>query len=318
MLAAVTERQDGAPRFLSFMDIPEAGEFDAEARRQSLNLELLGRLDLPLVPDFVERGLGDLILDQLLRSQRYRQLFSFVERGGLYAGTRFLDWIREKLASHGIGADDTLEQFAARTGGDLSVVASDTTAREMLVLNHRTAPNLPVAWAVRMSMSIPFVWQEVRWRAAWDPYRGASRAGHYVVDGGLLSNFPIRLITSPRDRALRAENRDIMGRSEMRGAEVLGLLIDETLPVPGEPEVAAESGRFSRLRTARRVSRLVDTMMGAHDRQMIQLYRKKICSVPAKGFGTLEFDLQGSRLENFLEGGRQAMRDHLAARGLGQ
>ena len=37
-------------------------------------------------------------------------------------------------------------------------------------LNHRTAPNCPVAWAVRMSMSIPFIWQAVVWEEAWGLY----------------------------------------------------------------------------------------------------------------------------------------------------
>ena len=52
-------------------------------------------------------------------------------------------------------------------GCDLSLVVTDTTNREMLVLNHRTAPDVPVAMAVRMSMSIPFVWREVVWQKEW-------------------------------------------------------------------------------------------------------------------------------------------------------
>ncbi len=30
-------------------------------------------------------------------------------------------------------------------------------------------------------MSIPFVWQEVRWDAAWGSYCCANIAGHYVI-----------------------------------------------------------------------------------------------------------------------------------------
>ena len=101
----------------------------------------------------------------------------------------------------------------------------------------------------------------------------------------------------------------------MAGAEILGLLIDETQPVPGEPEEAPPSG-IAGSRTVRRVSRLIDTMTGSHDKAAIQVYSRKICRLPAKGFGTLEFDLAGSRLENFLAASRRAMRAHLADRGL--
>ena len=100
----------------------------------------------------------------------------------------------------------------------------------MLVLNHRTAPDLPVVWAVRMSMSIPFVWQEVTWRAAWGSYAGRDITGHDIVDGGVNSNFPIRLLIS-RSR----EVMDLMGAHD--GHFALGMLIDEKAPVPGVPGV---------------------------------------------------------------------------------
>ena len=97
---------------------------------------------------------------------------------------------------------------------------------------------------------------------------------------------------------------------------VLGLMIDETLPVPGEPEKPQEVSRLKSTRTVQRISRMVDTMTGSSDRQMIRLYSKKICRLPSKGYGTLEFDLEGQRLENFLQSGRDAMTAHLEGRGL--
>ena len=92
-----------------------------------------------------------------------------------------------------------MSEFQAETKSDLSVVASDTTDQEMLILNHRTAPDCPVAWAVRMSMSIPFVWQEVRWQPEWGTYRNKDISGNTIVDGGVLSNFPIDFLTSQDD-----------------------------------------------------------------------------------------------------------------------
>jgi predicted acylesterase/phospholipase RssA len=200
MLAAVNERlPNGKPRFSSFMDSP-ANDFTDEEKNNSATMSIFSGLDLPGIPAILETNLDKKLLDALLKLPPYRQLFCFVECGGFFSGVKFLEWIREKLGVKGIDENATLKSFAEQTGSDLSLVASDTSDAEMLVLNHRTAPDCPVAWAVRMSMSIPFVWREVVWQEEWGQYLGRDKTGKIIVDGGVLSNFPIRLIdTEPDD-----------------------------------------------------------------------------------------------------------------------
>jgi hypothetical protein len=118
--------------------------FHARNWDASVTMRVLGEIDLPLVPKAFEGRIDRVILDRLVDNHTYARLFSFVECGGFYAGEAFLNWIREKLAAKNIQATDTLSTFAQKTGADLSIVASDTTDMEMLVLNHRTAPNVPV------------------------------------------------------------------------------------------------------------------------------------------------------------------------------
>jgi predicted acylesterase/phospholipase RssA len=140
-------------------------------------MRILQSVRLPAVAD---RTLLNLLLDTPL----YPTLFSIVECGGVFAGNAFLQWLIEKLAVKGVAADDTLATFQAKKKVDLSVVASDTTDMEMLVLNPRTAPNVPVAWAVRMSMSIPMIWREVVWQDAWSRQleeRRSQRAARHEV-----------------------------------------------------------------------------------------------------------------------------------------
>ncbi|MDE3164436.1 MAG: patatin-like phospholipase family protein [Acidobacteriota bacterium] len=312
MMAAVMERQpDGTPRFSSFMDSPEAADFSPEVRANSATMTALKEVHLPFVPaPFENRIEGDL-LDRLLHNSIYAHLFSFTECGGYYAGAAFLDWLHEKLAVNGIQPGDTLADFARKTGSDLSVVASDTTEMEMLVLNARTAPNVPTANAVRMSMSIPFVWQQVVWQDAWGTYMGRKKAGNDIVDGGMLSNFPIRLIADTDD-----EIRAVMGVADPNGALNLGFLIDETIAVPGAPDTAQTPLPVTRLRTVQRISRMIDTMMGAADNEDIRRHAAEICRLPAKSYGTLEFGMQGERLDVYLTAARTAMTQHLAARAL--
>src|SRR5262245_7583660 len=232
MLAAILEKQaDGTPRFTSFMDIPAPEEFSRELRQSCLTMEAFQAINLPLVPDRAERRIDEFIIDQLVANRTYSRLFSFIERGGFYSGQTFLQWIREKLAVKGIAPDDTLGTFEQKTHADLSLCVTDGSDVELLVLNHRTAPDVPIANAVRMSMSIPFVWQEVVWQAEWGTYMGRPKTGNIIVDGGVLSNFPIRLIATMDD-----EIRQIMGDADPMAALNLGMLIDEELAVPGEPK----------------------------------------------------------------------------------
>jgi NTE family protein len=309
MLAAVQERVNGKPRFATFLDAPTRASFREDLLERSLFLQMLAAVDVPLVPETLERTFDRALLRALLAHPFYAQLFSFVEFGGFFAGERFLEWIREKLGVKGIGPEDTLLTFHQRTGADLSLVVSDTTEMEMLVLNHRTAPGVPVAWAVRMSMSIPFVWQEVVWRAEWGPYLGRDKTGNVIVDGGLLSNFPMRLIATS-DEAVRR----IMGEAGPSESLNLGLLIDENLEVPGAPPAPTGQAALVQFPVVRRVARLVDTMMGAWDSDMIRRFADQICRLPAKGYGTLEFDMAGARLDRLLEAARAAMAAHLKSR----
>jgi NTE family protein len=311
MLAAILEKQDGKPRFTSFMDIPAANDFSPELRQKSLTMEALEDINLPLVPGRAEEHIDEFLINQLVANRTYSRLFSFIECGGFYSGHTFLEWIREKLAVKGIAPDDTLKAFEQKTHADLSLCVTDTSDVELLVLNHRTAPDVPIANAVRMSMSIPFVWQEVIWQAEWGSYMGRPKTGNVIVDGGVLSNFPIRLIATIDD-----EIRQIMGDADPNAALNLGLLIDEELAVPGEPNTSQTPVPVTHVRTIRRVSRLIDTMMGAADNEMLRRFSKEVCRLPAKGYGTLEFDMTGDRLERFLQGGRDAMTAHLQSRDL--
>ena len=43
----------------------------------------------------------------------------------------------------------------------------------------------------------PGIPREVGWQEAWGPYMGRAKTGNIVVDGGVLSNWPIRLIAEP-------------------------------------------------------------------------------------------------------------------------
>jgi NTE family protein len=317
ILDAVNEKlANGKPRFSSFMDIP--ARFADPVIKNSLTYAIFRKVDLPWVPEMVEDRIDDEIFEKLMLLDAYREIFSFVERGGLYSGMNFLRWIKEKLNKKNPSfGDATFSELYAETKNDLSLVASDTSGQQKLILNHRTAPDCPVSWAVRMSMSIPFVWQEVHWHEDWGTYRGKDITGHIIVDGGLLSNFPIHYLSSKDE-----DVREVMGDTDPDAVPNLGFLIDETLPVANSGNQGGNEGsdedssngllnNAKRLKTVARIMRLVDTMTNAHDNLAMEVHKKEVCRLPAKGYGTTEFDMDDNRLKALVDAGREAMKNYL-------
>jgi predicted acylesterase/phospholipase RssA len=296
------------------MGVPAA--FDEKAVRDSATRAFLRDLDLPLIPDFAEAKLDDQIVKVLASQPRFRHFFSFVERGGWYSADSFVEWMENKLNAGTYEAAPrrfggmTLGQFYEATQSDLSVVASDTSGSRMLVLNHRTAPDCPLVWAVRMSMNIPLLWQEVIWQAEWGTYRGIDLAGHVIVDGGMLSNFPIELFVSSQPTVTA-----VMGPKTSQS--VMGLLIDDTLPVAGVSVQAKEEKQLDlgSLRTVQRVMHLINTMMQAHDKMVIEAFENLVVRLPAQGYGTTEFDMSDEKRALLVTAGEQAMAAYLAQEG---
>lgn len=304
MLAALVEKgADGKSVFAGFMGPPLP--FTDEELRTSATRRLLDGVDFTFVPDFVEKKLHEVLLGALAGSETFRHVLGLVERGGWFAADRFVSWFSSKLDSGPWQGGKrqfsgmTLGQFFAATGIELSLVASDTTDESILVLNHRTAPDCPIVWAVRMSMSIPLVWDEVIWQAGWGQYRGRDVAGHAVVDGGLLSNFPIELFISDAPQVTK-----LMGPK--KDTPVLGLLIDEKLPVTKGLFVRINI-RPGELKTVQRLRRLVDTTTGAYDKMVIEEYSHLVARLPAQGYGTTEFDMSDERRDALVKAGRDAM-----------
>jgi NTE family protein len=305
---SLNEQENGKSVFAGFMGPPPP--FTQADIRASAIRELLRNINIKFVPDAIENRADDAIAESLAESERFRHVFAFVERGGWYAADRFVSWLETKLDSgpwkggRRKFSSMTLAQFFAETAVHFSVVASDTTAGRLLVLNHLTSPDCPVVWAVRMSMSIPLVWNEVIWEKGWGTYLGRDMNGHAIVDGGLLSNFPIELFISDEPQVTR-----LMGQKGKN--PVLGLLIDESLPVIATRgakgllvDVNVKPGE---LRTVQRLSRLANTVTTAHDKMVIEEFEHLVVRLPAQGYGTTEFDMSDTRRTALVEAGRSAM-----------
>jgi NTE family protein len=221
---------------------------------------------------------------------------------GVYEGEAFLDWVRGLLQANGKSVfrdlahpdypDDPLYGYRVQ------VIVSDLTERRLLVLPRDAErlgirpDELDIAWAVRMSMSIPVFFEPVRWR---NPQSGKD---HVLVDGGLLSNFPVWVFDSD-------------GEPEW---PTFGLLLVESEPrdTGGErvPAAQAEAGPVRALISY--LTSVVGTMLEAHDRLYLeQAEYARTVPIPTLGVGTTEFELDRQRSDALYEAGRRAAADFL-------
>lgn len=119
------------------------------------------------------------------------KLLSMLFHYGIYSASYLEEWLNDLLMKK--HASCFRDVKATNGTYRLQVTTVDLTTQELLVLPqdlqkfHIDIDSFPIAAAVRMSMSIPIF---------YEPYVLKDQKGHahYLVDGGLLSNYPINLL----------------------------------------------------------------------------------------------------------------------------
>jgi NTE family protein len=221
----------------------------------------------------------------------------FLKSRGMHSGNYFLGWIREVLAAKGKtkfgDLRDPSPSAENRTYG-LQVIASDISAQRMLVLPRDAQQlglgdpdELEIAEAVRMSMSIPVF---------FEPVRHHDREGreHTIVDGGLLSNFPVWLFDA--DPGVRP-TIPTFGMLLVAPNQSAPLVQN---PSPDDPFAPVSSPvDFAKA--------IADTMMEAHDRLYVeQANFARTIPIPTLGVRTTEFGIQADRAQALFDSGAGA------------
>jgi NTE family protein len=117
----------------------------------------------------------------------------FFSRFGWFKGDYFLEWMQCRVKEKTGKPDAT---FADLHKGrprfrDLFVISSDLSRRRSQLFSFDTSPDLPVARAVRASMSIPLFFEAFYVDDALFGETGQRQ--DLFVDGGVFDNFPIEL-----------------------------------------------------------------------------------------------------------------------------
>jgi len=201
--------------------------------------------------------------------------FQLYWRLGLYQGNALEKWFLEKLA------EKDVYTFSDLPPGKLKLVASDLTNGKMLVLPDDlegygiSAETFPIARALRMSCGIPFFFEPVRLKVG--------KGETIVVDGGVLSNFPMWIFN---DEGGNTE-RPVLGLKLSRSQEDMpGHKIDNALDL---------------------FEALFSTMKNSHDEKYIsRKHEKNIIFIPVDNYSATQFDMDQETKEGLIEAGRNS------------
>ena len=231
---------------------------------------------------------------------------SLLHSAGAYEGHYIRGFVRDELERLGVR---TFADLRRTDGGDdanapperryrLVVTATDVTRGRLLRLPWDYAllgldpDEQLVADAVRASISIPLYFEPVIVRA------GVTGAPTTLVDGGVLSNYPI----------------EIFDRTDLRPSRwpTLGIKIVPELPA-GDPELFPGIA-LPALPPVKLLERVVATAIVGHDQTYSErpCVRRRTISVDTSAVGIVEFDASATQRDAVIASGTAAAERFLA------
>jgi NTE family protein len=281
-----------------------AGAVEATERAGGVFKRVAGTSSGAIIASFLAAGYDGEDMSRIIKQTPFT---SFLKRGmlyntaligpalrvmvkkGLYSGEALESWVR------GILLDKGIVTFSDLPRGKLSIIASDITNGRIIVLpddlpEYGIAPDrFEVAKAVRMSCSIPYFFDPVMLRLNGQVAQGKTFMEQfvYVVDGGVLSNFPLWLFDEKKDGFISPERR-----TPTVGYQLIGKT---------EPQPHRITGPFTMLQA------MVGTMLSAHDERYIETEKfVRTVKIPTLGISTTQFHLTAEESDELYAAGIKA------------
>jgi NTE family protein len=194
---------------------------------------------------------------------------------GLYKGDALEEWLESVLAAKGI------KTFGDIPADSLRVIASDITKGRIITFpddlkNYGILPErFSVAKAVRMSASLPYFFEPGK-------IYTANGKKSLIVDGGVLSNFPIWVFQDEHAKPIRP---------------ILGFQLSSKVENHPPHKIKNAIGLFQAL---------FETMKDAHDARYIsEAHAADIIFIPVKQTSTTDFGLSPDKINVLIDYGRE-------------
>jgi len=239
-------------------------------------------------PDEINQLLKELDLQQFLDAPQITKVLPFGKwlslyfQMGIYKGDKFEKWLYTILAQKNVYTFNDLKQ------NYLKVIVSDLTLGKLVVIPddlkrlYNIEPgNFLISRAVRMSAGFPYFFMPVR-------LPGKNKQKSLIVDGGLLSNFPMWVF----------ENGD--GSSKR---PILGVKLSNSIEKNQDQKISNGLDMFHAL---------FSTMKLAHDaRYVSKLEQNNIIFIPIENIDTVNMHIDSDTKEYLINLGKESADEFL-------
>jgi len=198
---------------------------------------------------------------------------------GIYKNDYLETWLDSLLSEKGI------KTFADLPKDKLKIIASDVSNGQMLILPDdlerygMTPADLKVSTAVMMSASLPFFYRPVIWKSK-------DRKKSYILDGGLLSNFPIWIFDTDNPRFPTFGFRFVKDKVN----------IDAVIPTP-----------------LHLFKNIIKTMIQAHDlRYLNKETIERTIQIPTGDINATDFELDKDEIDFLYKSGYTSTKEFLS------
>lgn len=148
---------------------------------------------------YTSREMEDEILHKKLDQLKDIKFMNFLNKYGLDSGNNIMLWIESLMVKKEFSGNLTFEELFNKTGKNFQVYAANLNKYSFVEFSNKCTPKLKVLDAIRMSISIPFMFTINKFNVE---KCDLNSDGDICVDGGLIQSYPIHLFEDSLDTLL--------------------------------------------------------------------------------------------------------------------
>lgn len=173
-------------------------------------IPLKNNLKIKSIPENIINEFNDLFGD-------FECVYRLITEYGWYSTDYIYSWLRKVIASQfnyfkkkpPYTFADFKNQYIHKQGRifkDLYIIGTDMTTQSSVVFSYENTPNMEVAEAVKISLSIPLFFESVNKNI--NRYTGNSK--HIFSDGGIILNYPLEIFDDVKYGAIDKEGINML------------------------------------------------------------------------------------------------------------
>lgn len=119
-------------------------------------------------------------------------ILNLSKKYGIYNGDFLFNWIKSLLETKSMSPTITFRELNEIRQKNLRVFATNISTIELEEFSFKHTPDIPIAEAVRASMSIPLFFQ------AWK-FSDKTLSDYFYIDGGTMLNYPLSVFDNLKE-----------------------------------------------------------------------------------------------------------------------